>query len=77
MKYHSLHLKSALATLGLALASLTTATTSLTGQSALDYANPFFGNDGTDLPDPVGIARAFNWEKAQNGNAHPGPQYKS
>lgn len=40
----------------------------------LDYANPFFGNDGTDLPAPQGVAAAWNWEKAQNGNTHPGPQ---
>jgi len=49
-------------------------TTSNKVLTLLDYANPFFGNDGTDLPVPQGIACAWNWEKAQNGNTHPGPQ---
>lgn len=43
-------------------------------QTVLDYADPFYGQAGVDLPPPQGIAAAWNWEKAQAGNTHPGPQ---
>jgi putative alpha-1,2-mannosidase len=47
---------------------------SLSAASVLDYADPFYGQAGVDLPPPKGIAAAWNWEKAQTGNTHPGPQ---
>ena len=41
---------------------------------ALRYADPFYGNAGTDIPPAKGVAATWNWEKAQQGNTHPGPQ---
>ncbi|MDG1172881.1 MAG: hypothetical protein P8M67_01145 [Opitutales bacterium] len=38
------------------------------------FADPFYGNAGVDMPPPPGVAAAWNWEKAQTGNTHPGPQ---
>ncbi|MBF0198493.1 MAG: glycoside hydrolase family 92 protein [Planctomycetes bacterium] len=40
----------------------------------LRYADPFYGNAGVDMPPPQGVAAAWNWEKAQTGNTHPGAQ---
>ncbi len=37
-----------------------------------DYVNCFWGNGGTDTPPDTGMARAWNWHKAQTGNTHPG-----
>lgn len=42
------------------------------GQKILDYVDPFFGNGEVGTPIPQGIAAAWNWRKAQNGNTHPG-----
>lgn len=41
-------------------------------QAMLRYADPFFGNGEVGTPIPRGIAAAWNWRKAQNGNTHPG-----
>ncbi|MBE6362959.1 MAG: hypothetical protein E7054_04820 [Lentisphaerae bacterium] len=38
----------------------------------LKLANPFWGNAGTTSPDAIGMARNWNWLKAQTGNTHPG-----
>ncbi len=38
----------------------------------LNYANPFWGNAGTASPAAEGMARNWNWLKAQTGNTHPG-----
>lgn len=37
--------------------------------SAVDV---FWGSGGVDLPPSEGMARNWNWEKAQTGNTHPG-----
>ena len=37
-----------------------------------EYVNPFWGNAGTASPLAVGMARNWNWLKAQTGNTHPG-----
>ena len=34
--------------------------------------DPFWGSGGTDVPVSEGVARGWNWEKAQSGNTHPG-----
>lgn len=38
----------------------------------LTLANPFWGNAGTASPAAEGMARNWNWLKAQTGNTHPG-----
>ena len=38
----------------------------------LNLANPFWGNAGTASPAAEGMARNWNWLKAQTGNTHPG-----
>ena len=38
----------------------------------LKLVNPFWGNAGTASPAAVGMARNWNWLKAQTGNTHPG-----
>jgi putative alpha-1,2-mannosidase len=53
---------------------LVLASSSLSVANVLDYADPFYGQAGVDLPPPLGVAAAWNWEKAQTGNTHPGPQ---
>ena len=40
-----------------------------------NQVNVFHGNGAVDLPQPQGIARNWNWEKAQVGNCHPGACY--
>jgi putative alpha-1,2-mannosidase len=40
-----------------------------------DQVDVFHGNGAVDLPPPQGIARNWNWEKAQVGNCHPGACY--
>ena len=37
-----------------------------------DYADPFWGNGPTRSPAAEGMARNWNWLKAQTGNTHPG-----
>lgn len=41
-------------------------------KAVLNYANPFWGNAGTQSPAAEGMARNWNWLKAQTGNTHPG-----
>lgn len=36
-----------------------------------DYADCFWGNGGTDNPPSTGMARFWNWHKAQTGNTNP------
>ncbi|MGB0369974.1 MAG: glycoside hydrolase domain-containing protein [Opitutales bacterium] len=48
--------------------------TSIASANILDSVDVFYGQAGVDLPPPQGIAAAWNWEKAQTGNTHPGPQ---
>ena len=38
----------------------------------LKYADPFWGNGGSMAPAGRGIAKHWNWLKAQTGNTHPG-----
>ena len=38
----------------------------------LTLASPFWGNAGTTSPAAEGMARNWNWLKAQTGNTHPG-----
>ena len=38
----------------------------------LTLADPFWGNAGTTSPAAEGMARNWNWLKAQTGNTHPG-----
>ena len=40
--------------------------------SPAEYVDPFHGNGQVATPVPQGIAAAWNWEKAQVGNTHPG-----
>jgi predicted alpha-1,2-mannosidase len=56
------------------LLSFTLLTPMAPANSLLEYADPFYGNAGVDLPPPVGIAAAWNWKKAQTGNTHAGAQ---
>ena len=37
-----------------------------------DYADPFFGSEARDLPEPRGLAASWFYIKAQIGNTHPG-----
>jgi predicted alpha-1,2-mannosidase len=53
---------------------LLSVTASLSAATVLDYVDPFYGQAGVDLPPPQGVVAAWNWEKAQTGNTHPGPQ---
>lgn len=36
------------------------------------YADPFWGNGATAAPPGKGVAKHWNWLKAQSGNTHPG-----
>ena len=36
------------------------------------FADPFWGNDATAAPPGKGLAKHWNWLKAQSGNTHPG-----
>jgi len=38
----------------------------------IDYADPFLGNDASQLPPPQGLAANWFFLKAQTGNTHPG-----
>ena len=40
--------------------------------SCYDDVDPFWGSGGVDVPVSEGMARGWNWEKAQTGNTHPG-----
>ena len=39
---------------------------------AFKAVDPFWGSGGTTCPPSEGMARGWNWEKAQTGNTHPG-----
>lgn len=39
---------------------------------AYESVDPFWGSGGTESAPSEGIARTWNWEKAQTGNTHPG-----
>lgn len=40
-----------------------------------ESVDPFHGTGAVDQAEPEGIARAWNWRKAQTGNCHPGACY--
>ena len=40
--------------------------------AGVDDVDPFFGTGGTTSAPSEGMARGWNWEKAQTGNTHPG-----
>jgi len=40
--------------------------------AGVDAVDPFFGTGGTTSAPSEGMARGWNWEKAQTGNTHPG-----
>ncbi|MDD5729452.1 MAG: glycoside hydrolase family 92 protein [Victivallales bacterium] len=43
--------------------------------SPFNTVDPFHGISEVDLPEPRGIARTWDWRKAQTGNCHPGACY--
>jgi len=40
-------------------------------QPVISYVDPFWGSGATDTPLSEGMARGWNWEKAQSGNTSP------
>lgn len=44
----------------------------MTKQNIFDRVDPFWGNAGAASPLAAGMARNWNWLKAQTGNTHPG-----
>ncbi|MBR2344275.1 MAG: glycoside hydrolase family 92 protein [Lentisphaeria bacterium] len=43
-------------------------------KTPFEYVDNFWGNGGTDNPPSVGMAKAWNWHKAQTGNTNPAAQ---
>lgn len=41
-------------------------------EGAYEAVDLFWGSGGVDVPVSEGMARGWNWEKAQTGNTHPG-----
>jgi len=45
---------------------------SASGAGVCDGVDPFWGSGGSTAAPSEGMARGWNWEKAQTGNTHPG-----